>query len=108
MIQIFKMNTKSYYRDKLKEFDITMNLDGLTSKYKLKIPIKSHDNIILNKYQIKQYKTSFPSELLHKRGIYIIDCIFNGYQTRSMIKIGDIKYIERITSAGHFLMKITN
>ena len=30
-----------------------------------------------------------------------INCIFSGYQTRAMIKIGDIKYIQRITSAGH-------
>ena len=101
LVQMFEMNTVSYYRDKLKQFDVRMNLDGLTSKYKLKIPIKSDENEMLNKYQIKQYKILFPQELLHKRGVYIIDCIFNGYQARAMIKIGDIKYIERLTSAGH-------
>ena len=72
LVQIFEMNTMSYYRDKLQEFDITeINLDGLTSKYTLKIPVKSNDkyNEMLNKYQIKKYIISFPSELLHKRGV---------------------------------------
>ena len=32
---------------------------------------------------------------------WIVKFIFNRLQTRSLIKIGDIKYIERITSAGH-------
>ena len=41
----------SYYRDKLKEFDITMNLDGLVSKYKYSIPIAAKGEQ-LNKYQV--------------------------------------------------------
>eukprot|EP01084_Bolivina_argentea_P128004 226334_1 len=93
------MNTLSYYRDKLKEFDIAMNLDGLISKYKYSI--SNNNNKQINKYEIKEYLVTFPQELLHKRGVYIVDCILNGYQTRVMIQIGDIKYIERISSAGH-------
>eukprot|EP01083_Nonionella_stella_P096023 269721_1 len=103
LVQIFEMNTLSYYRDKRTEFDITMNLDGLNSKYLHTIPIVGDDEpyVYLTPFEIRTYTVSFPKELLHKRGVYIIDCIFSGYQTRAMIKIGDIKYIERITSAGH-------
>ncbi len=97
LVQIFEMNTLSYYRDKMKEFDVTMNLDGLNSKYKYGIPVGSQ----LNPYQIRKYEVSFPPELVKKRGVYIVDCILSGYQTRALIKIGDIKFIERITSAGH-------
>ena len=78
---IFEMNTKLYHRDNPKDFDIGMNLDGLISKYQIRIPIKSSTDEIINKYQTKEYKISFPSELIYKTDVYIIDCIFNGFQT---------------------------
>ena len=62
--QIFEMNTLSYYIDKMQEFDITMNLDGLNSKFKYSIPIinnnndddvKSGNNTQLNPYEIRKY-----------------------------------------------------
>eukprot|EP01084_Bolivina_argentea_P216417 367673_1 len=100
LISIFEMNTLSYYRNQLKEFDVTINLDGLHSKYSYSIPTTT-DQQQVNKYQIKQYVIKFPVELLHKRGVYIIDCILNGIQARTLIKIGDIKFIETVTITGH-------
>ena len=70
-----------YYIDKMKEFDITMNLDGLNSKYQMNIPIISKNGSVqLSPYQIRKYSVSFPKQLLHKRGVYIVDCILSGWQ----------------------------
>ena len=93
----FQMSTKSYYyTDKFKEFDITMNLNGLISKYQITIPVKSTANEIINKYQTNGYKILLPSESLYKRGVYIVDYIFNGLQIRSLTNIGNIIYMMKI------------
>ena len=39
LVQIFEMNTLSFYRDTLSPFDVTMNLDGLSSRYRWTIPL---------------------------------------------------------------------
>ena len=68
-----------------------MNLDGLNSKYQMNIPIISKNGSVqLSPYQIRKYSVSFPKQLLHKRGVYIVDCILSGYQTQATCDI----YIE--------------
>ena len=78
---VFSINNNEIYISMLKfVIIISMDLDGLTSKYQVKIPIKSPSDEITKKYQTKKYKLSFPSELLYKRDVYIIDCILMDFK----------------------------
>ncbi len=56
---------------------------------------------IKNNYHFKEIIIDFPKELNGKRGVYFIDILSNGIHSRCVIKIGDIRYITRITEAGH-------
>eukprot|EP01084_Bolivina_argentea_P174170 301691_1 len=76
-----------------------MNLDGLTGSYEWILTNKEIG--IKNSYHKQQICIDFPKELNNKRGIYFIDILSNGRHARSVIKIGDIRYITRITEAGH-------
>ena len=83
LVQIFEMNTLSFYRDTLSPFDVTMNLDGLRSKYRWTIPLTEGQpepplDGEWRPFLLRKYAVSFPPELVGKRGVFMVDCIASG------------------------------
>ncbi len=76
-----------------------MNLDGLNASYEYILSNKQID--IKNSYHFKEINIDFPEQLNGKRGVYFVDIFSNGIHSRCVIKIGDIRYITRISEAGH-------
>ncbi len=88
-VKYFDINTVSYYRENMKEFNANcINFDRLHSNYEQKI---SYDSLNLkHKYHKKQIVLDFSNELRRKLGIYVIELISSG--------ITNIKLIERSSS----------
>eukprot|EP01083_Nonionella_stella_P301896 1038317_1 len=98
-VKVFEINTKSYYRDKEQEIETDMNLDGLSASHEW---VLSNKHIGLrNSYHKKQITIDFPKALNGTRGVYFVDVISNGRHARSVIKIGDIRFVSRVCEAGH-------
>eukprot|EP01083_Nonionella_stella_P076146 207341_1 len=99
LVKWFEINTKSYYRDNNKPISTALNLDGLSASYEWNIAHK--DLGLKTKYHEKEIMIPFPTQWLHKRGVYFLDLLSNGIHSRAIINIGSIKYINTICEAGH-------
>ena len=99
LVKIFEINTRSYFRDKQRELETDLNLDGLNASEEWTIDTKE---LGLNStFHKKKLDIPWPKTLDKKRGIYFVDLIANGQHARAVIKIGTIKFFHRITEAGH-------
>jgi len=99
VIKAFEINTKSYSRDKLKPIETDMNLDGLNASFEY---LKTNEEIgIKNSYHKRQISVNFPKPLLRKREVYFLDILSQGRHARCVLKIGYIRYVTRVTEAGH-------
>jgi len=97
IVKVFEINTINYYRDKLSDVPININLDGL-------VP---HEEKLYNYTEppIRRIrrKFGFPS-LNNKRGVFVIDFIGNGKTSRALIYKGQLNYLQKLTVAGHAIV----
>ena len=93
IVKIFHINTINYYRSMQQQVNLDMNLDGLVAN-------EEH----IHKYKgpsIRRIKRSFKFDSLNKPGVYIVEFTGNGKSSRAVIKKGNIKHVQNISSAGH-------
>jgi hypothetical protein len=91
-INIFEINTESYYRKNKSEIHERINLTGL-------IPSKTTEfNVdtapVISK--VMEFKDLFPS----KRGVFIVEFIGGGLSSRALIRIGALSLIRQVLSKG--------
>jgi len=93
MIKIYEINTLNYYQSHHKEPDTTINLDGLSPMFE-KIVTYDHPPFLRN------FETFTFSEI-NKPGIFVIDFIGNGKNSRAIIRKGKLFFTESIGTQGH-------
>jgi hypothetical protein len=95
IVRVFEINTLNYYRDRLLPVDININLDGLVPNDERE---ERYDEIPL-----RRVLRSFEFPQIKKRGVYIVEFIGNGRIIRALIRKGELRILERISTAGHVL-----
>lgn len=93
IVRVFELNTLNYYRDQQRPVDININLDGLVPNDERE---ERYDEIPL-----RRVLRSFEFPQIKKRGVYIVEFIGNGKINRTLIRKGELRLLERISTAGH-------
>ena len=92
-VNIFEINTESYYRKNKNEISENINLTGLipskTTEHNLTCPP------IIS--QVIEFKDLFQS----KRGVFIVEFIGGGLSSRALIRIGALSLIRQVLSRGY-------
>jgi hypothetical protein len=91
-VNIFEINTESYYRKNKAEIHERINLTGL-------IPSKTTEHNLTTApiiSQIMEFKDLFQS----KRGVFIVEFIGGGLSSRALIRIGALSLIRQVLSKG--------
>jgi hypothetical protein len=92
IVKVFEINTANYYREKKREIDLAVNLDGLVATFEER---KTYDDPpLLRKERV------FPFPQLKARGVYVIEFIGNGKSSRALIQKGRLQYVSRTMPAG--------
>ena len=84
-VKIFEINTVNYFRTTGNQFDAELQLEGMIPHQE---QVYEFDN--LSQFE-KEFK--FPS-LQNKRGLFVIEFIGNGKNTRAIIKKGNLTLLE--------------
>jgi hypothetical protein len=93
IVKVYEINAFNYYRDKKREVDTDMNLDGLVANEE---KVHKYGEIAL-----RRVKRTFDFPALTKRGVYVVEFIGNGKSSRALVRKGRLRYIERLSAAGH-------
>ncbi len=93
-VRIFKLNALNYYREKQREINITIDLDGLPA-----VEEKSHTYSDPPLVRTRR-SFEFPS-LTGKRGTWVIEFTGNGVSSRALVRKGRLQQFHRAGSAGH-------
>jgi hypothetical protein len=93
MIKIYEINSLNYYQTYHKEPDTTINLDGLSALHE-KIVTYDHPPFLRN-------LETFTFSEINKPGIFVVDFIGNGKNSRALIRKGKLFFTERIGPQGH-------
>jgi hypothetical protein len=93
IVRVFEINTLNYYRDRQQPVDININLEGLVPNNERE---ERYDEIPL-----RRMLRSFEFPEIKKRGVYIVEFIGNGRVSRALIRKGELRILERISTAGH-------
>jgi hypothetical protein len=91
-VNIFEINTESFYRKNKSEINERINLTGL-------IPSKSVEHNLTTApiiSQVMEFKDLFPN----KRGVFIVEFIGGGLSSRALIRIGALSLIRQVLSKG--------
>jgi hypothetical protein len=93
IVRVFEINTLNYYRDQQRPVDIKINLDGL-------VPNNEREEQF-GEIALRRVLRSFEFPQIKKRGVYIVEFIGNGRISRALIRKGELRLLERISTAGH-------
>ena len=93
LVKVHEVHALNYYRDKGREIDATLEIDGLMAREEKSY---SYDHPPL-----RRVRHSFTFDSLARPGVYVIDFLGNGMSSRAVIYKGSLRAIERVTAAGH-------
>lgn len=96
MIKVFELNTLNYYKAFSKPVDTTVDLDGLVAPW---------ENVVHYKEPaLRRVRRSFDFPQINHRGVFVVEFIGNGKSSRAVIQKGDLRYLTRLSAAGHEFM----
>jgi hypothetical protein len=93
IVKVFEINTGNYYRERRRELNTDINLDGLVPYQE-----KTHT---FDDPPLRRVRRHFEFPKLNDRGAYVIDFIGNGKSSRALVRKGKLRYIVRNSTAGH-------
>ena len=92
IVKVFEINTKTFYREHLREVDTDISLDGLVANVE-----QTHAS---NEPPLRRVAKKFEFPQLDKPGVYIIDFIGNGRSSRALIRKGRLRHLVRTAPIG--------
>jgi len=96
LVKVFEINTASYYRERGREVDGTLDLDGL---------VAGEERVVQqNEPPLRRVARRIELGGLTKRGTYVVELIGNGKASRSVIRKGHLSFTERQSVAGQVLV----
>ena len=93
IVKVYEVNAANYYRKYGREVSTDVNLDGL---------VANAERVV--KYEqppIRRQKRTFEFPELSKRGVYVVDLIGSGRNSRALIRKGKLRHLVRTSTAGH-------
>ena len=96
IIKVYELNTFNYYREHSKEVDTGINLDGLTAT--------REETVRYDTPPLRRVRRSFDFPRIDRPGVYVVDFIGNGKNSRSLIRKGTLRTLNRMGAAGHELV----
>ncbi|MCD4825088.1 MAG: hypothetical protein K8S55_10800 [Phycisphaerae bacterium] len=92
IVKVYEINAYNYYREKSRELNTAINLDGL---------VANHEKVVEFKVPaIRRVRRTFRFDRLKKRGVYVVEFIGNGKSSRALIRKGRLRFLERTGAAG--------
>ncbi len=92
IVKVFEINTKSYFRQNLKDITTDVNLDGLVPN--------SEQTLRYAESPLRRVRRHFEFPKLTGRGVFVIDFIGNGKSSRVLVRKGRLHYLARTSVAG--------
>ncbi|HYW79952.1 MAG TPA: hypothetical protein VE890_10275, partial [Thermoguttaceae bacterium] len=93
IVKVFEINTQNFYRQKLREVDTDINLDGLVAN--------EETTYTYEEPPLRRVRRHFEFDSLSKPGVYVVDFIGNGKSSRALIRKGKLHHLMRVGTAGH-------
>lgn len=95
IVRSFEMNAAAYFRQQGREINTDIDLDGLAPNHE--------DVFTYTTPPVQREKKRFDFPHLDKRGVYVIDFIGNGVNSRALIRKGRLQHTVRTGAAGQML-----
>ena len=92
-VKVYAINAENYYKKNKKEVKANLKLDGLVANLE-----STHT---YNLPSVRMHRKTFKFPTLTKQGVYIIDFIGNGTNSRALIRKGQLRMVQRLSVAGH-------
>ena len=92
IVKVFEINTKTYYREQLREVDTDISLDGLVANVE-----QTH---ALQDPPLRRASRTFEFPQLDKPGVYVVDFIGNGRSSRALVRKGRWRHLVRTVPVG--------
>ncbi|HVY62735.1 MAG TPA: hypothetical protein VHF22_13840, partial [Planctomycetota bacterium] len=93
IVKVFEIDTASYFREKKKEIDLAVNLDGLVAN--------EEKTYTYDEPPLRRVRRRFEFPSLARRGAFVVELIGNGRSSRALVRKGGLRFVERPGSAGH-------
>jgi hypothetical protein len=93
IVKVFEINTQNYYRQNQREVNTDIDLDGLVAN--------EERSLDLNIPPLRRVRRRFSFEQLRRPGVYVIDFIGSGKNSRVVVRKGALRQLVRDTAAGH-------
>jgi hypothetical protein len=95
-VDVFEINTYSFYNIKKKQIDESVDLDGLIAGERLEFDYSKD----APSYR-RVLDLALPSLGKGRRGVFVVVLFGNGYTSRALIRKGSLRLITRNTAVGH-------
>ena len=92
LVKVYELNAFNYYRERGREVDTTVNLDGLVAN--------EEKTYTYDEPPLRRVRRTFEFPNLKPRGTYIIEFIGNGRSSRAVVRRGRLQYLARTSIAG--------
>jgi hypothetical protein len=94
---VYEINTTAVYLDTLSEISTSLNLDGIVPNEMWTVDTSAAP------IQRCLHTIQVPSLSTTRRGVFFVELIGNGVSSRAVIRKGFLRYVERLSVAGHVL-----
>ncbi len=93
IVKVYEINTFNFYQQNQREVNTDINLDGLVAN--------SEQTYEYDEPPVRRVSRHFEFPELTKPGVYVIDFIGNGKNSRAVIRKGQLRYLLRTSTVGH-------
>ncbi|MBC8353133.1 MAG: hypothetical protein H8E66_14145 [Planctomycetes bacterium] len=92
IVRVFEINTKNYYREHKREVNADINLDGMVAN--------NEQTFAYKEPPLRRARRHFDFPALTKPGVYVVDFIGNGMNSRVVVRKGQLRHLVQTTSSG--------
>lgn len=92
IVRVFEVNTRNFYREQQREVNTNINLDGLVAN--------DEQTFAYDEPPLRRVRRHFEFPALTKPGVYVIDFIGNGMNSRVVVRKGQLRHLVRTGPVG--------
>ncbi|MDA1050033.1 MAG: hypothetical protein O3C40_06085 [Planctomycetota bacterium] len=92
IVRVFEINTKNLYREHNREVNADINLDGMVAN--------NEQTFEYPEPPLRRVRRHFEFAALTKPGVYVVDFIGNGMNSRVVVRKGQLRHLVQTSSAG--------
>ena len=92
IVRVFEINTKNYYREHQREVNADINLDGMVAN--------NEQTFDYTEPPLRRVRRHFDFPTLTKPGVYVVDFIGNGMNSRVVVRKGQLHHLVQTTTTG--------